>query len=149
MTTAVSAKSIAATLAGVHDCWMQRVGAALTPATSLGSRFGERWDVAHYLADRFRPEFELECALVATLKERLAPSAHARLETLQASLQQTSSELMDGRRHGWQPARMALLSGRLMEQARYWCAELELATAAISWADLSVEGVELLERLER
>lgn len=146
---AVRGRTIAATLVGVHDCWIERLAEALGPAMSLASRLSERFEATQYVAEQFRPELELESTLSEALAERLAPESRRRLGGIEAAHRRAADELADTPRHRWDPARVALLSGRLVELARYWCAELELATAALTWADLPAESEELIWRVER
>lgn len=141
------AEPLGVTLSAVHDRWLQHLAAALAPALSPRSRFQERWDVSRCFADEFQPRFRTECALVESLGGRLPPVARVRLATLRAALERTGNELEQDVRQQRRPGSPAMLARRLLELARYWCAELEFATTGVTRDDLPQPGRILLERI--
>lgn len=139
--------AVTTTLSLVHDQWMERIARLLAPAMSPRATFWERWGAVRFLSDQFEDRFRLEAELAENLGELLTPSVRVRLRGARVALERSRGDLMAvGRRRGT-GAQVALLARRFLDQARRWCATLELATAGLDAGDLPVESRTLLARL--
>ena len=144
----VDAESLTTTLTRSHDQWMERIARVLAPATFPHASFWDRWGAVRFLADEYEIHFRMESELVESLGDRLTPSARARLTAAARAVGQTRAELIAaGRRRGTGPE-VALLARRFLDQARRWCATLEMATATLSASELSAWSRAILARLE-
>lgn len=144
---ATDVESLDSVLATIHDRWMPRLAAVLSPALAPRSRFWERWEVTRRYAGEFQHWLQMEFALAESIGARLAPGARVRLAVQRAALERTGTELLTAAEHQWRPLPLALLSRRLLELAQCWCAELELVTRGITTDDLSQPGRALLDRM--
>jgi hypothetical protein len=144
---AIGSESLDDALAAVHDRWVPRLAAVLSPVMTPRSRFWERWEVTRRFADRFPHWLQMEFAVVEGIGGRLSPEARVRLATLQDALVRTGSELMSTRARQWNPGPPAMLSRRLLELTRFWCAELELATRGLTVDDLPQPCRAMLARM--
>ena len=114
-------------------------GAPCRPLEPVGSR--------QVLGDQFVERFRLECAFADALDGLVSPDVAGRLTAARDAIERTSEDLVAaGRRHGT-PTLTATLARRFIEQVARWCVELELATAQLGPADLSVAARRLLARL--
>ena len=141
MTTVVTgSEAVGTLLASVHDHWIERMAGVLSPLMRLHPGARDRWIAARHVAEQLEPELLVEYELAEALGPWLAPSRRVRLATLRSGLGQAAAELAR-----W-PAPLA--ARRLLDLARCWCVELELATARITRDDLSGTADHLLARLE-
>jgi hypothetical protein len=143
----IDTRSVTTTLALVHDQWMERIARLLAPATSPRATFWERWSAVRFLSDQFESRFRLETQLAESLGERLPPSVRVRLRGARVALERAGGDLVAAGRRRGTAAQVALLSRRFLDQARRWCATLELATVGIDAEDLPVASRTLLARL--
>jgi len=146
---AVEVESLDSALATIHDRWVPRLAAVLSPAMAPRSRFWERWEVTRRFAGEFQHWLQMEFAVAEGIGERLAPEARVRLATQRAALERTGTELMRTARHQWNPGLMAMLSRRLLELTQCWCAEVELVTMGLTTDDLPQRVRAVLERMGR
>ena len=141
------ALEVTTTLSHVHDWWMERIARVIAPAAQPGATFWERWAAVRFLTDQFEARFRLECQLVESMAALLPPPLLAHLRAARVELERTRSRLSAaGRRRGSGPE-VAVLARRFLDEARRWCAALELATTSIAADDLSDHSRELLARL--
>jgi hypothetical protein len=147
--SATKLESLDSELAAIHDHWVPRLAAVLSPAMVPRSRFWERWEVTRQFTGEFRHWFQMEFALVEYLGDRLAPEARVRLAMQRAALERAGTELMGTARHQWNPGPLATLSRLLLKLTQCWCAELELVTRGLSRDDLPQPGRAMLERMGR
>jgi hypothetical protein len=143
----VDGRSVTTTLSLVHDQWMERIARLLAPATSPRATFWERWGAVRFLSDQFEDRFRLEAELAASLAEHLPPSVRVRLRAARVAVERARADLMAAGRRRGTAAQVALLSRRFLDQARRWCATLELATGGLVTDDLSPESRTLIARL--
>lgn len=143
----VDARSVNATLSLVHDQWMERIARLLAPPASPRATFWERWGAVRFLSDQFEDRFRLECDLAESLAGQLSPSVRVRLHGARAAVERSRSDLMAAGRRRGTAAQVALLCRRFLDQARRWCATLELATAGLAIGDLPPESRTMLARL--
>jgi hypothetical protein len=115
---ATAVKSLDSALAAIHDRWMPRLVAVLSPAMAPRSRFWERWEVTRRYAGEFQHWLQMEFGLAESLSAQLSPEARVRLATQRAALERTGTELMRAAGHQGRPMPLALLSRRLLELAR-------------------------------
>jgi hypothetical protein len=147
MTATIGVESLDGTLAVIHDRWVSRLAAVLSPAMAPRSRFWERWEVTRCFAGEFQYWLQVEFAVVESLGGLLSPEARVRLATQRAALERIGIELMSSTRHQWRPAPLAILSRQLLELTRCWCAELERVTRGLTLEDISQPGRMVLERM--
>jgi hypothetical protein len=143
----IDTRSVPTTLSLVHDQWMERIARLLAPAMSPRATFWERWGAVRFLADQFEDRFRLEVELADSLAEQLPPSVRVRLRAARVAVERSRGDLMAAGRRRGTGAQVALLSRRFLDQARRWCATLELATGGIVAEDLAPESRTLLARL--
>jgi hypothetical protein len=142
----VDAESVSTTLFLAHDEWMERITRILAPATFPRASFWERWGTVRFLADEFEGRFRVECELIDGIDE-VSPSHRARLAAVRRAVESTRAELMAAGRRRGTGQEVALLTRRFLDQARHWCAMLELATMTIATADLTGASRARLERI--
>lgn len=148
MVEAQQVDSLETILAPIHDQWIAQVGQMLAPALAPRATFWERWGVVRYLTDRFDNRFRLECALIDGLNGLLSPEAAGRLNSTRVALESIRARIAClGRRRGTGGV-VAGFAGRLIEQLKLWCAQVEFATRPLSHEDLDQESHRLLERLK-
>lgn len=148
MTTARhSASTVGSVLAIIHEGWIKQVSSFLAPAMEPHADLWSQWGAARFLGDQFVERFRLECAFADALDGLVSPDVAGRLTAARHAIERTSEDLVAaGRRHGT-PTLTATLARRFIEQVARWCVELELATAQLAPADLSVAARRLLARL--
>lgn len=140
--------TLEAMLSPVHDRWIEQLEQVLAPAIAPKASFWERWGVVRYLVDQFESRFRLECALVDSLGGWLSRSEVVRLSTIRAVLERTLTELaVLGRRRGTAMV-VAAFTQEILDQAKLWCAHLELATSNLHRFELSPESERVVEQLE-
>jgi len=148
MTSAThSARTVGSVLAIIHEGWIKQVSSFLAPAMELHADLWSRWGVARFLGDQFGDRFRLECAFTDALDGVISPDAAARLTAGRNDVARTSEDLMAAGRRPDTPMLTGILARRFIEQVARWCIELELATAHLAPADLSVTARRLLARL--
>lgn len=140
---------LSAVLRRVHDRWLQEVRAQLEPSTlSSTSTVWDRWGAARYLTDQFNYHFQTAGRLLDRLRDRLAPEAAARLMAEREALERIRDELgVLGRRQGT-AAPVAVLARAMIGRLACWCADMEVATQALSVGELDQEVVDLLRGFE-
>jgi len=144
---AIGTESLDEALAALHDRWVLRLAAVLSPVMTPRSRSWERWEITRRFADSFPRWLQVEFAVAEGIGGRLSPEARVRLATLQDALDRTGTELMSTTADRWNPGPVAMLSRRLLELARLWCAELELATRGLTTDDLPQPCRAMLARM--
>jgi hypothetical protein len=143
MTAITGVESLDGALAAIHDRWVARLAAVLSPAMAPRSRHWERREVIRRFAEELQRWLQMEFAVVESLGGRLPPDARVRLATLQEAVERTATELLSS------TALLAILSRRLLELTRLWCAELEWVTRGLTTDDLSQPCRAMLERMGR
>ena len=142
-----AAESVTTRLAAIHDQWIERIARVLAPATLPRAGFWERWAAVRFLNDQFAARFRLECEFIESLGDRLAPTIRGRLTTARKALEHTRTELTSAGRRRGTGAEVAGLARTFLDQARRWCAALELATATLESDELPERSRTLLARL--
>jgi hypothetical protein len=142
-----SARTIGSVLAIIHEDWIKQVSAFLAPAMEPHADLWSRWGAARFLGDQFGDRFRLECAFADALDGVVSPEAEIRLTAARDDIERTSEDLMAAGRRQDTPTLTAILARRFIEEVARWCVELELATAQLAPADLSVAARRLLARL--
>jgi hypothetical protein len=135
-------------LSPVHDRWIEQMNRLLAPAMVPQATFWDRWGAVRYLIDQFEDRFRLECALMDSLAGWLSRSEFVHLSTIRAVLERTRTDLIAlGRRRGTGMV-VAAFAEEILNQAKLWCAQLELATRNLRRCELSAESQRVVEHLE-
>lgn len=136
-------------LAAAHDRWMAEIYGVLLPVTLPEATFWERWDVLHYLAERFPDQFRLERELSRQLDPFISVELSDRLR-LQGELVDRLHR--DCSRLGREPCmarQLARSAHELLEAVRLWCAEFEIAAGHIPEASARESVIGILGRMSR
>ncbi len=148
MTSAPGEDSLDSVLRPIHNAWIAEARCFLEPTLDPGADFWTRWGAVRYLSDTFRDRVRQERALVQELPPFLPPEVSERLERGSELVVRSRLELdRIGRRRGT-AAEVARGARQLLTQLGEWCAEIELAAAAVAREALAAEGIALLARLE-
>jgi hypothetical protein len=135
-------------LSPIHDLWIEEVERVLAPVMAPHASFWERWSAVRYLTDQFEDRFRLEYSLTDSSDGLLKPKMVSRLDSTRTALEFIRVQLIaSGRRRGTSGV-VAGLAGKLLQQAKLWCAQLEFAMREVRRDDLSRESRRLLEHLE-
>ena len=124
---AQKAETMARALRAVHQAWLRETDELLAPVLSPQADFWKRWTAVRHLADQFLAQYHREWALLRTMRPFLAPNVAAELERngrRVAEIQRLLDQV--GRRRGT-GLLVSGLAGKLLEELRRWCADLEAA----------------------
>ena len=139
---------LAPVLRAAHKSWIRATTLYLWPVFVQEAPFWERWTAVRYMADEFLRQFRLERAFVDELRPFLPPDTAASLARDGERIGRLQRELdRVGRRRGTAHT-VSVLSRRLLQLLRSWCADIEAAAGRIPRGLLPPEGNRLVADLE-
>ena len=140
-------ETLDAALGPTHDAWVVEARQLLVPAATPEEPFWDRWSVVRYLNDRFLEHFRFERALASalgpfvTVREMdMLEAGGERVARLHLALDRIS------RRRGT-VAEFAMMAAEFLKALELWCADIELAGAAVHRDALPAEAQRILEHL--
>ena len=142
-------ETLAPTLSAAHEIWVREADRHLLPVATQEEPFWTRWTTVRYLADQFMAQYRRECALLLELHCFLPPDVAERLTLDGERIGGLVADLdRVGRRRG-SAHTVSVLSRRLLDAVRAWCADIEAAAGSVRLDLLTPEAREPLLDLER